>query len=142
MKKYLDLILVGVGAFCSALILILMSAPGISASVFGATVTESLYGLLDDGVGLIFAMIFVILALVAALCLIALKLLNKKLGYEALIGLCAAVLSLVAGILYFCTKPIVGAGSGINLGVGAIFCGIFGLIGAGAFGYYAFTKKK
>lgn len=145
MKKFLDEILLGCAAFFATLTLILMNAPGLTVSVFGLTAKYSVYELLnfngDTTVGLIFALIFVILVLVAAVCLLAVKLLKVKFGYAGITAFAAAVLSLVAGILYFSTKGLVGV-SGGSLGVGAVFCAIFSLINTGVLGFYGFAKLK
>ena len=144
MKKYLDEILLGCAAFFAALILILMNAPGLTASGFGITVTASVYDLVGNGnggdptVGLVFAVIFVVLALVAAVALLVLKLLKVKFGFDGIVALVAAVLMLVAGILYFSTKGLVG--SSASLGAGAVLCAIFSLIEAGVFGFYGVLK--
>ncbi len=145
MKKFLDEILLGCAAFFAVLTLILMNAPGLTASAFGLTAKSSVYDLLsvngDATVGLIFALIFVILVLVASACLLVLKLLKIKFDFAGIAAFAAAVLSLVAGILYFSTKGLVGA-SGASLGVGAVFCAIFSLINAGVLGFYGFTKLQ
>ena len=144
MKKYLEEILLGCAAFLSALTLILMNAPGLTASGFGVTVTASVYDLVgnngDTTVGLVFAVIFVVLALVAAVCLLVLKLIKFKFGYAGIVALAVAALSLIAGILYFCTKGLVG--SSASLGAGAVLCGIFSLLSAGVLGFYGVTKLK
>ena len=144
MKKYLDEILLGCAAFFAALTLILMNAPGLTASGWGITVTASVYDLVgnngDTTVGLVFAVIFVVLCLVAAACLLVLKLIKFKFSLSGIVALAAAVLSLIAGILYFCTKGLVG--SSASLGAGAVFCGIFSLLNAGVFGFYGVTKLK
>ena len=146
MKKYLEEILLGCAAFLSALTLILMNAPGLTASGFGITFQPSVYDLVgnnssgDPTVGLVFAVIFVVLALVAAVCLLVLKLIKFKFGYAGIVALAVAALSLIAGILYFCTKGLVG--SSASLGAGAVLCGIFSLLNAGVLGFYGVTKLK
>lgn len=144
MKKYLEEILLGCAAFLSALTLILMNAPGLTASGLGLTFQASVYYLVgnngDTTVGLVFAVIFVVLALVAAVCLLVLKLIKFKFGYAGIVALAVAALSLIAGILYFCTKGLVG--SSASLGAGAVLCGIFSLLSAGVLGFYGVTKLK
>lgn len=148
MKKYLDEILLGCAAFFAALTLILMNAPGLTGSadfvIAKVTYNPSVYDLVgnngDTTVGLVFAVIFVVLCLVAAACLLVLKLIKFKFSLSGIVALAAAVLSLIAGILYFCTKGLVG--SSASLGAGAVFCGIFSLLNAGVFGFYGVTKLK
>ncbi|HBF86403.1 MAG TPA: hypothetical protein DDW54_01845 [Clostridiales bacterium] len=146
MKKYADYLFLGAAVLFSALTLLLMLAPGITATVFGTKAHWSVYELFSYGdkarAGLIIAFILALLALLAGIGLIVVKLLNVKFGYGAIVALCAAVIALVAGILFFCTKSLVGEGgnSVISTGAGAILSGIFSLLTAGALGCYGAFK--
>ncbi|MBQ7164633.1 MAG: hypothetical protein IJR61_04820 [Clostridia bacterium] len=150
MKKYLDYILLGASALFGVLTLILMVAPGVTSTILGTTVTSSVYKVMGEGgndggavVGLVFALIFTILALVVPACLCVFNFLGKKFGFEAIVAAAAAVLALVAGILFFCTKAMsVGSSDYIHLGAGAVLCGIFMILNALVLCYYGFTKFK
>ncbi|MBP5308364.1 MAG: hypothetical protein J6Z34_04420 [Clostridia bacterium] len=147
MKKYLDYVLLGASILFGALTLILMVAPGIT---FG-NVSDSVYKVMgnygkDGGavVGLVFALIFTIIALAVPACLCVLNFLGKKIGFTAIIAAAAAVLALVAGILFFCTKAMALGDTILNgkLGAGAVLGGIFMILNALVLCYYGFTKFK
>ena len=136
MKKHLDYIILGTSAFLSSLILILMTAPGLTMTLLGSKINASVYELINyqdtTRVGILLTLIFIILSLVISLTLIVLKILKVKLKIANIISLSGGILSLVSGILYFCSKSLVGEGSSqiISLGAGSILCGIFALLSA------------
>ena len=142
----LDLCLLGAGSLFGLLTLLMMIAPAFVMN-WGLGVVEkyNFYQLInfDDQfrVGIFFGVIFAALLLVAALLLLVLKLLSKKTKLDLLVALCAAVLGLIAGVLMFCMKPLVGvANTSVELGVGAILGGIFSIVAAVALGFYAVKK--
>ncbi|MBQ9485215.1 MAG: hypothetical protein IJU83_00070 [Clostridia bacterium] len=140
MKKYLDVCLLGATVLFCALTFALMAAAGVTGSLWGYTSSISVYDAMSHGdstFGVILAFILMILTLLGAGFLLVVKLLNKKLGYEKFCGLVIAIIALVSGILYFLTNSFYGAG---DLGAGAVFCGIFGLLEAAAMGVYTFKK--
>ena len=145
-KNLLDYILLGSSALFGILTLVIMVAPGIIIDLGLVTTKYNVYELLNYAdearVGLIFALIFSIILLVATLLLLLLKLLNKKFKLELIVALCASALALVAGILFFCTKPLIGEANSsvVSLGIGAILAGIFALISAITLGFYAVKK--
>ena len=103
---------------------------------------------LGDGtsVGMVFALIFAILGVIAPIALCALKVLKvKKVPYGIIAFACAAI-ALVAGILLFCSKSFFLAGhddvNGLTLGVGAVFAGIFGVLNACALGFFGVKNMK
>lgn len=138
MKKHLNLILLGCAVFFAALIFALMAAPGITVSLFGATGKASVYDCLENG-GTLAAFIIFIVGFVTAACLLVVEVLKMSIKYEAFVAFFAALLLLVAGILFFCTASIAGGG---DLGVGAILCGIFGILSALALCFYGGVKGK
>ena len=145
-KNNLSYIVLGCGILFSALVLIFMTLTGIKGKLLGSEV--SVYGMISYGnetrIGLVLAMVFVIVALAAAVVIIALKLINAKFKFGGWVALCAAVLALVAGILYFCGINLIGMGdSGLySLGIGSVLCGIFAILSACALGFYAVTELK
>ena len=70
-------------------------------------------------------------------------LLKVKIKYEKIVALIAAISAFVSAILHFLSKSLIGAGDNglINLGIGAIFCGIVLIIAAICFLFYALTQK-
>ncbi len=146
MKKYADYLFLGAAVLFSALTLILMVAPGVKGNILGSTLSVyELFSVNDKAnVGIIFAFIFALLALLAGIGLIVVKLLNVKFGYGAIVALCAAVLALVAGIMFFCTKGLAGYGdnSYVSLGAGAVLSGVFSLLTACALCAYGVFKFK
>ena len=144
-KNLLDVLLMGAAVLFGALTLILMVAPGLVIK-FGLTAEWTVYELLNYGdtlrVGLLIALILAILFVVCALLLLLLRLLNKSLKAEGLVALCACAMEVVAGVLLFLAKPLVGEGSNgyASLGVGAVLAGIFAIIGACALGVCVIKK--
>ena len=143
----LSYIVLGCGVLLSALVLIFMTLTGVKGNLIGTEV--SVYGMLSYGdetrIGLVFALIFVIAALTAAGVVFVFKLMNMKCGFDGWLALIGAVLSLVAGILFFCGINLIGMGdSGLySLGIGSVLCGILAILNAFVLGYYAvITLKK
>ena len=145
MKKYLDLLVLGGGLLFNALIFAFMAADGITGNVIGIKVSASVYSAIgnfgNDGVigGLLVALIFVILAVLAGCFLVALIFMKQKFDYAMLVAFGAGLLLLVAGVLFFCTASFAGGGS---LGVGAVLSGIFGIIAGLAYVFYGCLKGK
>ena len=69
MKKYLDLILLGVAAFFSLLVFVWMALPGLKETLFDTT--TNVYNLLDEGAGMVIAFVFMILVFLVSACLCA-----------------------------------------------------------------------
>ena len=144
MKKYLDLLVLGGGLLFNALIFAFMAADGVSVNI-GLKVSASVYSAIgnfgNDGVigGLLVALIFVILAVLAGCFLVALIFMKQKFDYAMLVAFGAGLLLLVAGVLFFCTASFAGGGS---LGVGAVLSGIFGIIAGLAYVFYGCLKGK
>lgn len=88
----------------------------------------------DAGVGgVTAAWVLGLIGLIVVIAAVVLGLLNLKLPKLVVPGVfaCAGILLLVAGILAFCSAAF--ASTGIityNLGVAAVFAGIFGILGA------------
>lgn len=148
MKKYFNELLVGCSAVLSILVLLFMLAPGISSTILGTKVTTSVYELIsyNDTVraGLLIALIFTILSLLGSACLGCMKFLKIKFDYAWLVAFVLALFSLVAGILFFCTRPIVGVdgSSTFHLGAGAVLSGIASILAACPLAYYGLKTKK
>ena len=138
MKKNLNLILLGGSLFLSALIFALMAAPGVTVTILGATGKASVCDCLENTGTLIAFILFIVafLALAFALCVDLLKI---KFDFNMFLALGAALLLLVAGILFFCTASINGGG---DLGIGAIFCGILAILAAGGSCLYGLVAAK
>lgn len=158
MKKFLDLILNGVGAVLGIVALFLGFAPlaasvtvsGGSASLTGGDLTDSLFTIMGSdngdkyvGVGVVI-IIFLVISILAIGLLIAADLLKKtcKWGWTINVGVC--VLMVLVGILYFAipeiTKEVTTVAgnavtSKINLAGGPIVAGIFSLLGGLAVGF-------
>lgn len=154
MKKYLDLILLGVATLFSLLVFVWMALPALvgDLGILGTGTTNG-YKAMEDAGGLVVAFIFMILVFLVAACLCTLALL-KSLGKSKLevpfahfIALGAAVLALVAMILFFLTEPICCDGSTydyITLGAGSVLNAISALLaacGLGCFGALKLLKK-
>lgn len=151
MKKYLDVLLLGVATFFGAMIFVFMALPGLVGNLTGFT--YSLYSLLDDAGGLVVAFIFMILAFLVAACLLTFKLLAKfgktkiEIPFAEFICLGAALLAFVAFILFWFVESMVRNGSTSDLeklGVGAVLCAISSLFvacGLCCYGLKKFLKK-
>ena len=159
MKKFLNLILNGVGAVLAIVALFLGFAPvaaSITSSGVGPTITvtvddyNSLFGMFTDdngskyvGVGVVI-IIFLVIAILAIGLLIAAEFLKKSCEWEWIINVGVCVLMVIAGILYFAipeiTKEVTAVDSSIvttkiNLAGGPIVAGIFSLLGGLAVGF-------
>ena len=159
MKKFLNLILNGVGAVLAIVALFLGFAPvaaSITSSGVGPTTTvtvddyNSLFGMFTDdngskyvGVGVVI-IIFLVIAILAIGLLIAAEFLKKSCKWEWIINVGVCVLMVIAGILYFAipeiTKEVTTAAgktftAKINLAGGPIVAGIFSLLGGLAVGF-------
>jgi peptidoglycan/LPS O-acetylase OafA/YrhL len=94
--------------------------------------------------GLLVAWIFLLLAVLAGIGALVILLLKKdkkvaQFNASNLLFACAGLLALIAGILFFCAKPLSGAtDDGYKLGAGFVIGGICGLI-AGVAGIGAFV---
>lgn len=147
-KSLLDVCLLGAAVLFGALTMLLMIAPGIINDIILAEERISVYGLINYAdelkFGVLLAVIFAACLLVSALLSLVLKLMGKKTKADALIAFCAGILGVIAGILLFMTKSLVGlADSGItSLGIGAILGGVFAIIGGLALVGYAALKMK
>ena len=154
MKKYLDLILLGVAAFFSLMVFVWMALPAlVGESVLFGTNAVNGYKAMGEAGGVVVAFIFMILVFLVAACLCTLALL-KFLGksklevpYAHFIALGAAVLALVAMILFFLVEPMYFDGDtfeNVKLGAGAVLCAIsalFAACGLGCFGALKLLKK-
>lgn len=163
MKKYLDYILLGCSALLLVLMLVLLVAPGLTATILGHTESVALSEFVSGdralgGTGA--AVAFAVLALAAALCLLVFKVMGKELPFAPYIAFGAALFALLAAIMFFCTVEFDFAASAkelgcsvadikalddgtTKLGAGAIVNGLFGLLAAGALGCLgAFKLKK
>ena len=159
MKKFLNLILNGVGAVLAIVALFLGFAPvaaSVTSSGVGPTTTvtvddyNSLFGMFTEdngskyvGVGVVI-IIFLVIAILAIGLLIAAEFLKKSCKWEWIINIGVCVLMVIAGILYFAipeiTKEVTTLGSNtltakINLAGGPIVAGIFSLLGGLAVGF-------
>ena len=159
MKKFLNLILNGVGAVLAIVALFLGFAPvaaSITSSGVGPTTTvtvddyNSLFGMFTDdngskyvGVGVVI-IIFLVIAILAIGLLIAAEFLKKSCEWEWIINVGVCVLMVIVGILYFVipeiTKEVTAVDSTIvtakiNLAGGPIVAGIFSLLGGLAVGF-------
>ena len=123
-----------------------MLAPGVNAKtlLFG-TATPSVYEVMgyEGGVGVVFALIFTILELLAAGALFAIAFLKIKFDFDWIVAFAAAFIALLGGIFFFLTKTFVAADySNVSLGAGAILCAIFSLLNVAAFAFYGLQIKK
>lgn len=144
-KNVLNILLMGLAVLFGALTLIFMATPGLIIK-FGLTAEWTVYDLLSYGdttrFGVVLALIFAICFVVCAVLLVLLKLLGKNLKAEGLVAVCASLLEIAAGVLFFLVKPLVGEGNNAyaSLGIGAILAGVFAILGACAL--VASTIKK
>ena len=134
-KKNLQPLTLGIATLFSLLVLVFMSLAGYVWGNASLSVYQCMTHDGGDGseFGLILALIFTILCIVIAFVLVAITLLNKELPFAKWIQLGAAVLALVAGILFFCTVSMVESDSILSvgkLGAGAILAGIFSILNA------------
>ena len=147
-KSTLSYIILGCGILLSVLVLIFMSLAGINYNVVIGKAQFSVYELLSYGnntrIGVVLAMAFVIAALVAAVAIIALKFINAKFKFGGWLSFIAAILSLAAGIMFFCIKGLIGESDNglVSLAVGAILCGILAILNAFVLGIYAVKELK
>ena len=152
MKKYLDLILLGVAAFFSLLVFVWMALPAVVVNLLGKSTVNG-YRIIEDagGVGVAFIFMIIVFLVAACLCTLALlKFLGKskfELPFAHFIALGAAVLALVAMVLFFLVEPMYFDGStydNVKLGAGAVLCAISALLsaaGLGCFGALKLLKK-
>lgn len=147
MKKYFDYLILICSVVFSVLVLLLMLAPGITATVIGTKVTRSVYELLNYGdtfrVGIFFTLLFTILLLIAAIGLLCIKILRIKFKSGKIVALCGALIALATGVLFFCTVPLIGEGGSsiVQLGAGSVFCGIFSILNCGVLAFYGVKGK-
>ena len=155
MKKFLNLILNGVGTVLAIVALFLGFAPVAASkttSSSGPTTTvtvddyNSLFGMFTDdngskyvGVGVVI-IIFLVIAILAICLLIAAEFLKKSCKWEWIINVGVCVLMVIAGILYFAIPEITKVignvtTTKINLAGGPIVAGIFSLLGGLAVGF-------
>ena len=155
MKKFLNLILNGVGAVLAIVALFLGFAPvaaSVTTSGVGSSTTinaddsKSLFGMFTDdngskyvGVGVVI-IIFLVIAILAIGLLIAAEFLKKSCKWEWIINVGVCVLMVIAGILYFAIPEITKVignvtTTKINLAGGPIVAGIFSLLGGLAVGF-------
>lgn len=149
-KKYFEYLLLGGAAFFLLLNFALMAAPGTKVIYGNNQQVYSVYewigginGQVSGDAAAIIGLILTIVLIVCAAGLAAIKFLGIKIDFLKWIVLGVAVLALVAAIMFFCVKASCDSdykqlcGEYLHLGAGAVFCGIFSLIAAGAFGAYA-----
>ena len=155
MKKFLNLILNGVGAVLAIVALFLGFAPvaaSVTTSGVGSSTTitaddsKSLFGMFTEdngskfvGVGVVI-IIFLVIAILAIGLLIAAEFLKKSCKWEWIINIGVCVLMVIAGILYFAIPEITKVignvtTTKINLAGGPIVAGIFSLLGGLAVGF-------
>ena len=159
MKKFLNLILNGVGAVLAIVALFLGFAPvaaSITASDKSSSITltvddsNSLFGMFTEdggskfvGVGVVI-IIFLVFAILFIGLLIAAEFLKKSCEWEWIINVGVCVLMVIVGILYFVipeiTKEVTAVDSTIvtakiNLAGGPIVAGIFSLLGGLTVGF-------
>ena len=155
MKKFLNLILNGVGAVLAIVALFLGFAPvaaSVTTSGVGSSTTitaddsNSLFGMFTEdngskyvGVGVVI-IIFLVIAILAIGLLIAAEFLKKSCKWEWIINVGVCVLMVIAGILYFAIPEITKVignvtTTKINLAGGPIVAGIFSLLGGLAVGF-------
>lgn len=150
MKKYLDVLLLGVAAFFGVMIFVFMALPGIVGN-FGILGTSSInvYKSMEEAGGIVVAFIFMILAFLVAACLLTFKLLAKfgkakvEIPFAEFICLGAALLAFVAFILYWFIETMYFDGStsdAFTLGVGTVLCALSGLFVAASLGGYGLLK--
>ena len=137
MKKYLDVLLLGVAAFFGVMIFVFMALPGLVESLFGTTI--SVYKAMSEAGGIVVAFIFMILAFLVAACLLTFKLLAKfgkakiEIPFAEYICLCAGLLAFVAFILFWFIESMYFNGStsdAVSLGAGTVLCALSSLFTA------------
>ena len=148
MKKFLDLVLFGAATLFSLLIFVFMALPAFVLKSGSISVSsDSLYECMEKGV-VVVAFIFMILVFLVAACLCTLALLKQlgtckfELPYPHFIALGAALLALVACVLYFVVPAVLWDGS--NIGAGSLLCALMALFAAlslGCFGALKLMKK-
>ena len=150
MKKLLQLIINGASLVLSIIALFLGFAPlaaNYTASIGGHSTTanidnsDSLFVMLSDseslkGVGIVIIIFLALVVVLSALVVVA-NLLKKSCKYEWTINAGVALLSLIAGILYFAIPAItngslkvggVTINGTIGLAAGPVFAAIFALV--------------
>ena len=145
MKKYLKQILLGLGVLFGALVLALMAAPGVIGNYLGSTF--SVYELLSFGdearVGMIIALVLSVLALLDALLLLCLKLMNKKFAYGKICAFVGVLMAVATGVLLLLTVSLSGVEPSLySLGVGAILSAVFSFVCAVCLLGYALLPNK
>jgi len=144
MKKYLDLILLGVAAFFSLLVFVWMALPACVLKTGNVSITsDSLYQCMGDSAVIVVAFILGILAFLAAAGLCALLALGKlnKVPAPHFIAMGVGVLALVAAILFFIVPSNLTDGSQYaRLGAGSLLSGLFLLFAAFAACGYGVLK--
>ena len=148
MKKYLDLILLGVAAFFSLLMFVFMALPAFVLKSGNLTIkSESLYECMGDSALIVVAFILGILVFLAAACLCALLVLKKldKVPAPHFIAIGVGVLALVAAILFFIVPSnLTDESQYARIGAGSLLSGLFLLFAAFAacgFGALKLLKK-
>lgn len=145
MKKYLDYALLGAATLFSLLMFVFMALPAFVLKGGNVTVkSDSLYACMGDSALIVVAFILGILVFLVVCCLCVALVLGmlKKVPHPELIALGAAVLALVAGILFFIVPGQLWDGS--KIGAGSLLCGLFLLFAAcsaGCFGTLKVLKK-
>ena len=148
----MDLVVLGCSALFSVVVLLMMLATGVKATdtVLGSATTWSVYNLMNFGdttrVGIVLALVFTILSLIAAIVLLCVKAFKVKCKFAWIVALIVALLALVSGILFFGAKSLIGVNDSAllkyGLGIGSVFCGIFSLLNAAALICYGIKAKK
>lgn len=151
MKKYLNLILAGVGLVLSLIVFGTMAGAGLTATadlgVLGSissssSVYEMMSGDSNSGIAVTCLIMVIVGALLNAAVLVT-DVLKKYNKYNKLVSLLSAVVLLVGGIMFF-TLATGDVGKVCSLGVGAIFSGILAIASAvciGARGTLELLKK-
>lgn len=145
-NNLLDVCLLGGATLFGVLTLLLMIAPGAKGTVieWQLNVYELINYLDKTRVGVLLAVIFAACLLAFALLLVVLKLLGKKTKFDLVVAFCGALLGIVAAVLLFMTKNLIGEGNNgyVALGVGAVLAAIFAIISACSLCLYAVLKLK
>ncbi len=144
MKKYFNLIVVGLAVLFSVLIFATMAGDGVTVTIFNKTDGPSVYEMITEkAFSSTIATICLILTIVSVLALAVVAgsvVLKKCEKYASYISLATAVILLVNGILFFCLAT--GDYKNFDLGVGAIMSAIFSFIAALASGIYGIKALK
>ena len=136
-KKKMDLagiLFLTITVIMGVLILVFMNSAGIIGKYLGTEL--SVYEIMKTGdnvtTGIMIAFILSIVTLAGGGLILVFKLLGLPLPFGNLLSLLCALTSIAAGVLFFFTKTFYLSGSildsGYNLGIGAILCGIFGIV--------------